>query len=103
MLEGFGYKVLRAGDGVEAVEIFERENIDLVLLDVVMPRISSPETYRQMRALKVDLPTIFITGHDFKSEVHELDTDSHRNSICVLRKPYSKAQLGQEIGQFLGC
>ncbi len=104
MLEGFGYEVLRARDGVEAVEIFEREreNIDLVLLDVIMPRMSGPETYKRMRALKADLPAIFVTGHYLKSEIHELDDDSHGSSIRVLRKPYSKAQLGREIGQLLG-
>ena len=103
MLEGFGYEVLTARDGVEAVEIFqrEREGIDLVLLDVVMPRMSGPETYKQMRALKDDLPAIFVTGHDLKSEIHELDDYSQRSSIRVLRKPYSKAQLGQEIGRLL--
>ena len=104
MLGGFGYEVLTARDGVEAVEIFkrERENIDLVLLDVVMPRMSGPETYKQMRAFKADLPAIFVTGHDLKSEIHDLDNYSGGSSIRVLRKPYSKTQLGQEIGRLLG-
>ncbi len=104
MLEGFGYKVLTARDGVEAVAIFEREreNIDLVLLDVVMPRMSGPETYKQMRAIKANLPAIFVTGHDLKSEIHELDDYSEGSSFRVLRKPYSKTRLGREIGKLLG-
>ena len=104
MLGGFGYEVLTAKDGVEAVEIFEREreNIDLVLLDVVMPRMSGPETYKQMRALKADLPAIFVTGHDLKSEIHDLDDYSEGSLIRVLRKPYSKTRLGEEIGKLLG-
>ena len=104
MLKGFGYQVLTARDGVEAIEIFEREreNVDLVLLDVVMPRMSGPETYKQMRAFKASLPAIFVTGHDLKSEIHELDDYPEGSSIRILRKPYSKARLGKEIGELLG-
>ncbi len=104
ILEGFGYKVLTARDGVEAIEIFEREreHIDLVLMDVVMPRMSGPETYKQMRALKANLPAIFVTGHDPQSEIRKLDEYSERSSIRVLRKPYSRARLGQEISKLLG-
>ena len=104
MLAGFGYQVLTASDGVEAVEIFEREreHIDLVLMDVVMPRMSGPETYKQMREFKANLPAIFVTGHDLNSEIHKLDEYAEGSSIRVLRKPYSKTRLGQEISKLLG-
>ena len=67
-----------------------------------MPRMSGPETYKQMREFKANLPAIFVTGHDLNSEIHKLDEYAEGSSIRVLRKPYSKTRLGQEISKLLG-
>ena len=54
-----GYEVRAAADGVEALEYFARspENIDLVLLDVVMPNLGGPDVYRKMAEVRPGLPS----------------------------------------------
>ncbi len=56
MLLSFGYTVLVASTGAEAVELFEKnqDTIALVLLDVMMPTMTGPEAYAKMCAIKPD-------------------------------------------------
>lgn len=63
-LEKDNYKVLRASHGEEAIEIAAREHPDMILLDIMMPRIDGVETCRRLRALPGgDLPfIIFLTA-----------------------------------------
>jgi CheY-like chemotaxis protein len=65
MLEGAGYRVLDAADGHDALAIFERDPaaVDLVILDAVMPGVNGPEVFTRMRALRPDLPAIFLSGY----------------------------------------
>jgi PAS domain S-box-containing protein len=50
-LERLGYKVITAGDGIEAVDIYKekKEKIDLVLLDMIMPQMAGKETYQALK------------------------------------------------------
>ena len=65
VLEDNGYRVLEAVDGVEAVEVFrcEGERIDLVILDVVMPKMSGMAAYSDIRVLRPDMKVIFTSGY----------------------------------------
>ncbi len=65
MLEGAGYRVLDAADGHDALATFERAPgaVDLVVLDAVMPGLNGPEVFARMRALRPDLPAIFLSGY----------------------------------------
>ena len=57
-----GYEVATAQDGVQALDVFSGQPIDLVLLDVMMPRQDGLETLRRVRALDRDLAVVMITG-----------------------------------------
>lgn len=61
-LESEGYKVIEAGDGHEALDAFERENPDLVLLDVMMPGKSGYDVCRIIRAKNALVPVIMLTA-----------------------------------------
>ena len=65
ILEGAGYRVLDAADGYDALARFERAPgaVDLVVLDAVMPGLNGPEVFNRMRALRPDLPAIFLSGY----------------------------------------
>jgi CheY-like chemotaxis protein len=66
LLAGKGYEVLVAGDGVEALEMLDREDgrIDAVITDLAMPRMRGDELARQLRARNVGLPVILLSGYD---------------------------------------
>ena len=65
MLQEFGYRVLEAVDGEDAVRVF-RENgdkVQLVLCDLIMPKKSGKETVEEIRKHKPDIKAIFTSGY----------------------------------------
>jgi CheY-like chemotaxis protein len=106
VLESLGYTVILAKDGVEAVETFavNRERIDLVLLDMVMPRLGGFEAYQRMRAIAGDVPLIFMTG--YSSEIVQSKYVNQKISIAdlkgvLIQKPYSVETLGRKVREAL--
>jgi PAS domain S-box-containing protein len=85
-LEAAGYRVLTAGDGGEALEKFieNREQISLVILDLVMPRMGGREAYDRMREIEPAVKVIFATAYD--SETAGLGC-LERNGIGFIQKP----------------
>lgn len=66
ILKRSGYRVVSAADGEEAIRIFNEipQQIDLALLDIVMPVISGQQVCEHIRSIRADLPVIFMTGYD---------------------------------------
>jgi PAS domain S-box-containing protein len=60
-----GYRVLAAGDGQEAVEVFRRhrDEIALAVVDVVLPNMSGPAICRRLRLERPELPVLLMSGH----------------------------------------
>jgi YesN/AraC family two-component response regulator len=66
------YSVVEAADGAEALELLSRPNeIDVVILDVVMPGLSGTEVLKRIKAAYPDLGVIILTGHGTKATVIE--------------------------------
>jgi PAS domain S-box-containing protein len=65
ILHEFGYKVIEAVDGLDAVEKFKQhnDNIQLVILDVVMPRMNGKETYDEIRKIRPEIKVLFTSGY----------------------------------------
>jgi CheY-like chemotaxis protein len=65
VLSGFGYKVIEAKDGADAVKIFieNKDKIQLLILDVIMPKKNGKEVYDEIKELKPEVKTIFISGY----------------------------------------
>ncbi len=65
VLRDFGYNVIEAVDGEDAVEKFNanREGIDLLLLDVIMPRKNGKEAYIELKKIRPDIRAIFMSGY----------------------------------------
>jgi signal transduction histidine kinase/CheY-like chemotaxis protein len=99
-LTGLGYRVMLATDGETAVQNFRanRTQIDLVLLDVVLPRLNGPEVYARMRNDRPDLPVIFATGY---SPDIALLHKAQQEGLPVLQKPYSPRDLARKIRETL--
>jgi polar amino acid transport system substrate-binding protein len=95
-LTGQGYRVLLATDGETAVQNFHanRTRIDLVVLDVMLPKLSGPEACALMREDKPDWAVIFATG--YSSDVAQLRT-ARQEGLPVLQKTYSPRDLARRI------
>ena len=91
-----GYKVLKAENGLEALEVAKEHNPDLVLLDIMMPKMDGLEVCDKMRS-DPDLqhiPIIFLTARsDEKTEVEGLDTGADD----YVTKPISTTKLISRI------
>ena len=68
-----GYQACLAADGREAIELFKRhhEAIQIVITDLIMPKLDGPATIRALREIKPDIKTITITGFGEESKLNE--------------------------------
>jgi len=60
-----GYHVVPAMDGEEGLRIAEEEHPDLIVLDMVMPKMNGLEVLEELRRREIDIPVVFVTGHEF--------------------------------------
>jgi DNA-binding response OmpR family regulator len=67
-LEEDGYEVVVASSGTEAMEVFEREDPDLVTLDILMPDVDGIKILRQMKEKKPRIPIIMSTAYDYRDD-----------------------------------
>ena len=101
VLERAGYRVMTASDGKEAVEIFKArsDEIDLVLLDMTMPRLSGAEAYARIRSIRSDVPTLLSSGYN------EQDATSRfagKGLAGFLQKPWTAQDLVEAVERVLG-
>ncbi len=96
VLSSLGYKVLTATNGQEAVDLFKRapDDIDLVVLDVVMPMMGGVAACQNMRRIRPDIQVLFSTGYD---KEQSLDKELSIISADIISKPISIAELSQAI------
>jgi len=101
MLETLGYEVIEARDGVEAVEIFRRRaaEIDLVILDLVMPRLTGEAALGQMRRIAPTVPAILVSGYDESGRIREIVAAGFGG---FLQKPFRRQDLGMKVRELLG-
>lgn len=66
ILEDSGFSVITASNGLEAVELYKKnvEAVDLLLLDVIMPRMNGWDVYNTIRGPELKLPVVFFSGYD---------------------------------------
>jgi CheY-like chemotaxis protein len=101
VLESLGYRVLEAVDGKEAVELFlaNRDVVDLLILDVVMPKMGAEEVVARVRDINPEVPVIFATGYD---EEQVINMSGKLPNSFVFTKPFSVQRLGTYIYNLLG-
>lgn len=101
MLETLGYEVIEARDGVEAVEIFRSHaaEIDLVILDLVMPRLKGEAALEQMRRIAPAVPAILVSGYDESGRIREIFAAGFG---AFLQKPFRRQDLGKKVRELLG-
>ncbi len=96
ILESLGYQVLLAADGVEGVEVYrrEKERIDLVLLDMIMPRMGGRDCYRELKAINPEVRAVLATGFARDDAARQLLAEG---MLGFLQKPYEMQQLASAV------
>ncbi len=96
-LVSLGYRVLSAGDGVEALRLCENEEPALAILDVVMPKLGGPAAAEKLVERYGPLPIIFTSGY-FQDPESLAAGAAHAQ---YLQKPYSPTTLGCMVREIL--
>ncbi len=92
MLRKSGADVITACDGEEAVNIYKKnkDKIDLVILDMVMPNKNGKDTFYELKKINPELKVIICSGFSMNVEVSELLADG---AACFVQKPFTKDDL----------
>lgn len=100
MLQSLGYHVLTARDGQEGVALYAawHAHIDLILLDVVMPRMSGREAFQQLRRINPKAKILLITGYSPEHVAAELLA---QGALGVVQKPYERKELARAVRRAL--
>jgi len=99
MLKHLGYLVLTAGDGDEAIRIYKehKANVDLIVLDMIMPRKGGPETYEELKQIQPDVKVLLTSGFE---QQHAVAEDMCREGADgFLQKPFRVRDLSNIITQ----
>ena len=101
MLEGDGYRVLSAKDGVEAIEIFSEhaDEIGLVLCDLGLPRLGGRDVFLKMKEIKPDVRAIVASGYlepNLRSEMLKAGV------LDTIQKPYDFRDMLEKIRAIIG-
>jgi CheY-like chemotaxis protein len=96
-LLSFGYRVLSACDGEEALQLCENETPALAILDVVMPKLGGPAAAAKLEECFANLPVLFTSGYSQDADAVANATKNAR----YLQKPYSPTMLGRLVREIL--
>lgn len=96
MLETLGYRVLTAGGGKEALDLYgrNRDDIALVILDMVMPGMSGGETYDRLKRMNPNLKVLLSSGYTIDGQAQEI---LNRGCNGFIQKPFNLEGLSRQI------
>lgn len=100
MLEELGYEVLVARGGEEAIKVYEvhKGDIDLVILDMIMPKVDGGEVYNVLKKINPDVKTILSSGYSMDEQA---DTLIEKGCTGFIQKPFNLKGLSEKIGSLL--
>ncbi len=100
VLKRYGYTVLTAGGGEEAIDVFRQRSteIDAVILDMVMPTMEGREVFRRLQEIKPGVKVIVSSGYS-----HDRDADGllEQGARSFVQKPFRIAELVKVVGEVI--
>lgn len=101
LLTQAGFETLTANDGAEALAVLQRQHVDLVMLDLLMPRMSGSEFVEQARKLggNSSLPVLVVSSESTTQSAHLMPTGARCE---YLQKPILPESLLSAVGRLLG-
>ncbi|MEN8256396.1 MAG: response regulator [Thermodesulfobacteriota bacterium] len=100
LLEARGFQVITAEDGYYAVEIYREkgEQISLVVLDMIMPRMGGSETFDKLREMDPDIKVLLSTGYSIEGQANEIVS---RGCAGFIQKPFNMADLTKKVMEII--
>ena len=100
MLSRFGFTVITAEDGEKALEIYRdrQDEIDLIILDLIMPGMGGGETYDRMKEMNPQVRVLLSTGYSIDGQAGKI---MERGCNGFIQKPFRKLALSEKIRSIL--
>jgi two-component system cell cycle sensor histidine kinase/response regulator CckA len=100
LLESMGYQVYAAGSGQEAIAVYmeKRNEIDLVILDMIMPEVSGGETFDRLREINPGIKVLLSSGYSIDGEAQEI---LDRGCTGFIQKPFSFIDISRKVREML--
>lgn len=96
MILGKDYAVLLADSGVKALKKLKIEKVDLVLLDIEMPKMDGFETFERMKEFAAEIPVIFLTASGLENDVRSA---IKLGAVNYLKKPFQPQELVKRVAR----
>jgi two-component system cell cycle sensor histidine kinase/response regulator CckA len=95
-----GFRVITAEDGVEGIDVFQREkdSIDLVILDFIMPRMGGRETFLKLKELKPDVKVLISSGYGVNGKAWE---GIDGQAAGFIQKPCQISRLVEKVARLV--
>ena len=100
MLEKLGYSVLIARSGQEAVDVYKNrpDDVDLVLLDMIMPGMEAGDTYDKLKSINPAIKVLLSSGYGLDQKAGDI---IDRGCNGFIQKPFNMQILEDKIGQII--
>ena len=100
LLRKLGYKVFTVASGNQAIDIYKdrMDEIDMVILDMIMPGMSGKDTYKELKELNKDVKVLLSSGYSVNGEAEELLSLGCNGFI---QKPFNAKELHAKIRETL--
>ena len=100
LLKKMGYKVLTANSGKAAIELYaaNKDQIDMVILDMIMPDMGGGETYDKLKEINPDIKVLLSSGYSINGQANEI---LNRGCNGFIQKPFNMVDLSQKIRKIL--
>ncbi len=100
MLGKLGYKVFTARDGKEAIEVFQKyqEKIDVIILDMIMPKMGGGESFDRIKKMKPEIKVLLSSGYSISGQATEI---LNRGCNGFIQKPFNLQNLSKNLRSIL--
>lgn len=101
MLEALGYEVITAADGLEGISRYRDlwREIDLVILDMVMPNLSGGDCFRRMKEINPKALVVLSSGYSMDGAIQNV---MNEGILAFIQKPYRLEELSRVVGTAIG-
>jgi CheY-like chemotaxis protein len=101
MLEKLGYRVFTARSGEEAIELYKkkRAEIDLVILDMIMPGMGGGKAFDHLKEIDRNVKVLLSSGYSINGQAHEILS---RGCKGFIQKPFDLEEFSIKVNELLG-